>query len=137
MRAFRRHQDRVIWSSDEKDTTSRSEGETKGWLKHENTHAMVWLYLAHSSSSHFFATTTWMSEPKKLQKPISSPLLIFVDKRKKRGPFEKGELMEAKRVFSWLHRGKPLGFLNPRAQLSLGKGRRWKKKRRLSISSSI
>ena len=33
--------------------------------------------------------------------------------------------------FSWLERGKPLGFLSPRVQLSLGEGRRLKKKRKI------
>ena len=56
---------------------------------------------------------------------------LVLDLKERNEGFLKRSSGEAKRVFSWLERGKPLGFLNPRAQLSLGKGRRLKKKRKI------
>ena len=64
----------------------------------------------------------------KLLKPISSALLIFGNKRVNFGILTEGSSGEdfdgrQREGSSWLQGGKPLGFLNSRAKLSLGKKR--------------
>ena len=75
-----------------------------------------------------------MLGPMSFPKPTSSLSLFWVIKRGKFGHFKeffsnkessgKGVRREEKRDSSWLQIGKPLGFLNPREKLSLGKKRK-------------